>query len=143
MTKNDFSDERLSTLVTERAVRGPAGVRQDPCRHRPRQVAVKTAADSSRRELFTEYRGGRPVDDWCVAHASGKVEKRAELPAHARLLHGDIAGELVLVELSPDETPTLATKRLHPHGMPHSTAVHLLGAGVDITTISHWLSPPV
>lgn len=36
-------------------------------------------------------------------------------------------------------TPTLASKRLHPHSMRHSTAVHLLRAGVDITTISHWL----
>jgi site-specific recombinase XerD len=36
-------------------------------------------------------------------------------------------------------TPTLAAKRLHPHSMRHSTAVHLLRAGVDITTISHWL----
>jgi site-specific recombinase XerD len=36
-------------------------------------------------------------------------------------------------------TPTLGTKRLHPHSMRHSTAVHLLRAGVDITTISHWL----
>lgn len=36
-------------------------------------------------------------------------------------------------------TPTLVAKRLHPHSMRHSTAVHLLRAGVDITTISHWL----
>ena len=36
-------------------------------------------------------------------------------------------------------TPTLGTKRLHPHSLRHSTAVHLLRAGVDITTISHWL----
>jgi site-specific recombinase XerD len=36
-------------------------------------------------------------------------------------------------------TPTLAGKRLHPHSMRHSTAVHLLKAGVDLTTISHWL----
>ena len=36
-------------------------------------------------------------------------------------------------------TPTLATKRLHPHRMRHSPAVHLLHAGVDPVTISHWL----
>jgi len=35
--------------------------------------------------------------------------------------------------------PTLRGRRLHPHSMRHSTAVHLLGAGVDLTTISHWL----
>ena len=35
--------------------------------------------------------------------------------------------------------PALRTKRLHPHSMWHSTAVHLLRAGVDIVTISQWL----
>jgi site-specific recombinase XerD len=35
--------------------------------------------------------------------------------------------------------PTLAKKRLHPHSMRHSTAVHLLKSGVDIVTVSHWL----
>ncbi len=37
------------------------------------------------------------------------------------------------------DTPSLKAKRLHPHSMRHSAAVHLLRAGVDITTISHWL----
>jgi integrase/recombinase XerD len=35
--------------------------------------------------------------------------------------------------------PRLAKKRLHPHSLRHSTAVHLLKAGVDLVTISHWL----
>jgi len=30
-------------------------------------------------------------------------------------------------------------KRVHPHTMRHTTAVHLLQAGVDMVTISHWL----
>lgn len=38
-----------------------------------------------------------------------------------------------------NEAPSLASKRLHPHTMRHSTAVHLLKAGVDLSTISHWL----
>lgn len=36
-------------------------------------------------------------------------------------------------------SPSLARKKLHPHSMRHSTAVHLLKAGVDLVTISHWL----
>jgi site-specific recombinase XerD len=36
-------------------------------------------------------------------------------------------------------TTTLATKRVHPHVMRHTTAVHLLQSGVDLVTISHWL----
>ena len=36
-------------------------------------------------------------------------------------------------------SPSLAGKRLHPHSLRHSAAVHLLKAGVDLVTISHWL----
>jgi site-specific recombinase XerD len=35
--------------------------------------------------------------------------------------------------------PPMSKKRLHPHSMRHSTAVHLLRSGVDMVTISHWL----
>ncbi|MGH9884189.1 MAG: site-specific integrase [bacterium] len=34
---------------------------------------------------------------------------------------------------------TLAAKRVHPHVVRHTTAVHLLQAGVDLVTIGHWL----
>jgi site-specific recombinase XerD len=34
---------------------------------------------------------------------------------------------------------TLRGKRLHPHSLRHTTAIHLLKAGVDVVTISHWL----
>ena len=33
----------------------------------------------------------------------------------------------------------LSQKRIHPHSVRHSTAVHLLKAGVDLSTIAHWL----
>jgi integrase/recombinase XerD len=35
--------------------------------------------------------------------------------------------------------PSLADKRLHPHSLRHTTAIHLLKAGVDFATISQWL----
>jgi len=34
---------------------------------------------------------------------------------------------------------SLKTKRLHPHSIRHSTALHLLQSGVDLTMIAHWL----
>jgi integrase/recombinase XerD len=35
--------------------------------------------------------------------------------------------------------PSLGKKRLHPHSMRHSTAVHLLKSGVDLSSIANWL----
>ena len=43
------------------------------------------------------------------------------------------------VERAKLRVPGLKHKRLHPHSLRHSTAVHLLRAGVDLSTISHWL----
>lgn len=34
---------------------------------------------------------------------------------------------------------TSLVKRHHPHSMRHSTAIHLLKAGVDLSTIVNWL----
>lgn len=36
-------------------------------------------------------------------------------------------------------TPSLARKRVSPHTFRHSTAVHLVAAGVDVTVIRDWL----
>jgi site-specific recombinase XerD len=36
-------------------------------------------------------------------------------------------------------TPSLKRKKLHPHSWRHSTAVHLLRSGVDLSTIAHLL----
>jgi len=43
------------------------------------------------------------------------------------------------VEKAALRRPSLRRKRLHPHSMRHSTALHLLRSGVDLSTIAHWL----
>src|ERR1700750_657495 len=37
------------------------------------------------------------------------------------------------------EVPSLASKRVSPHTIRHTTATHLLRSGVDINTIRAWL----
>lgn len=43
------------------------------------------------------------------------------------------------VAVAAKTTPSLASKRVGPHTFRHTTAVHLLRAGVDINTIRAWL----
>ncbi|HSJ32483.1 MAG TPA: tyrosine-type recombinase/integrase [Longimicrobiales bacterium] len=42
-------------------------------------------------------------------------------------------------QLARATAPSLTSKRVHPHTYRHAAAVHLLRAGVDLVTISHWL----
>ncbi|WP_284284100.1 tyrosine-type recombinase/integrase [Mesorhizobium amorphae] len=42
-------------------------------------------------------------------------------------------------ELASKTVPSIETKRVSPHTIRHTTAVHLLRAGVDINTIRAWL----
>jgi integrase/recombinase XerD len=43
------------------------------------------------------------------------------------------------VTAGTNAAPTLAGKRIHPHSLRHTTAIHLLKAGIDFATISQWL----
>jgi site-specific recombinase XerD len=78
-------------------------------------LAERRHAPAPEDPLFPNHRGAR-LTRFGVRYLLGKY------CAHARVV-----------------MPALRAKRLHPHSMRHSTAVHLLRAGVDITTISHWL----
>lgn len=43
------------------------------------------------------------------------------------------------IESASKKTPTLSSKRISPHTFRHTTAVHLIAAGVDVTVIRSWL----
>jgi integrase/recombinase XerD len=43
------------------------------------------------------------------------------------------------VRKTAENMNSLNAKRLHPHSVRHSTAVHLLRSGVDLSTIANWL----
>jgi len=42
-------------------------------------------------------------------------------------------------DLASREHSTLRGKSIHPHSLRHTTAIHLLKAGVDFASISQWL----
>ena len=42
-------------------------------------------------------------------------------------------------EKAAERVPSIATKRVSPHSIRHTAAVHLLNAGVDIDVIRAWL----
>jgi site-specific recombinase XerD len=43
------------------------------------------------------------------------------------------------IELASAQCPALKTKNISPHTVRHTTAMHLLQAGVDITVVALWL----
>jgi len=44
-----------------------------------------------------------------------------------------------VVETTKDQCPTLKSRKISPHTLRHTTAMHLLQSGVDITVIAMWL----
>ena len=78
-------------------------------------VAESGLGDGSPERLFRNRRG-EPLTRFGVRYLLRTYKRRAET-----------------------SVPTLARKRVHPHTMRHTAAVHLLQSGVDLISISHWL----
>jgi integrase/recombinase XerD len=85
-----------------------------------------------------------------TAHLLGELlERRAEPNTNAPLFvnhHGQTLTRFGVryllkkyVALATAASPALKNKSIHPHSIRHSTAIHLLKAGVDFASISQWL----
>lgn len=81
-----------------------------------RAYLTERAVDTTSTEPVFRNHRGKPLTRFGVRYLLGKYCEQARA-----------------------RSPTLKAKRLHPHSLRHSTAVHLLRAGVDFVTISHWL----
>ncbi len=81
-----------------------------------RALVTEYGLDDGSAERLFRNRRGEPLTRFGVRYLLRAYKRRAEPSA-----------------------PTLARKRVHPHTMRHTAAVHLLQAGVDLVSISHWL----
>ena len=81
-----------------------------------RSLVVEVGLQGDSMERLFRNRRGEPLTRFGVRHILRTYARRAEAAA-----------------------PSLARKRVHPHTMRHTAAVHLLQAGVDLVSISHWL----
>jgi len=70
-----------------------------------------------------------------LLRGKGRKERVCPLwPETARSLR-----DLKHVRRAMAQIPSLEGKRIHPHSLRHSTAIHLLRARVDLATIGNWL----
>ncbi len=84
----------------------------------------------------------RALRQYLEGRAIGLEEKRSVFCNHRGFPLSRFGIRWILqkhVHQAARHTPTLKKKRLHPHSWRHSTAVHLLRSGVDLSTIAHLL----
>jgi len=81
-----------------------------------RVLLLEYGVDPAAAQPLFRNRRGEPLTRFGVRYLLGKYARRAQ-----------------------SGTTILAAKRVHPHTLRHTAAVHLLQAGVDLVTISHWL----
>lgn len=114
-----------------------------------RVVDVTLAATSSLR-LHGKGRKQRTVPLWKKTTAEIRdwlkyADLRAEQPlvptrSGTPMTRTNVAERLTLaVTAATKQCPQLAGRRISPHSLRHTTAMHLLQAGVDITVIALWL----
>ena len=109
----------------------PCQVRLQGKGHKVRLCPIWPATARLLRDLIKTARpsGPDPADELLFTNARGQPLTRFGVRYLLRK-HITVASRQVA---------TLRDKRIHPHSIRHSTAIHLLKEGVDFATISQWL----
>jgi len=80
------------------------------------------------------------IADWLEESASQEATPLFPNRAGLALSRSGVEDRLRrAVAVAADRSPSLRGKRVSPHTLRHSTAMHLLQAGVDVTVIALWL----
>ena len=114
------------------------------------QVADVTLAATSSVRLQGKGRKQRTVPLWKetaaeIRHWLKCADLRADQPlvpnrSGRPMTRTNVADRLTLaITAATTQCPRLAGRRISPHSWRHTTAMHLLQAGVDITVIALWL----
>jgi site-specific recombinase XerD len=78
--------------------------------------------------------------EWLSRPDAGEVLPVFPNRAGKRLSRAGVEYRLrVALRTASKRCPTLATRRISPHTLRHTTAMHLLQSGVDVTVIALWL----
>lgn len=101
------------------------------CLHgKGRKERVVPLWKSTARHLRTWLRD-RPVDPHTPVFPNARGESMSRSGVASRLR--------IAVQIAARRCPSLAARRVSPHTIRHTTAMHLLQSGVDITVIALWL----
>ena len=81
--------------------------------------------------------GHRSIDTTAIY---AKVDPLLPNSRGGHMTRSEIEHQLrLLLEIAAKKDPTLAQIHLSPHAMRHTTAMHLLQSGVDLSVIAMWL----
>jgi integrase/recombinase XerD len=100
--------------------------------------------------VFSKGRKERSVPLWRTTANEirkwvARIDAKSDQPlfpscSGARMTRSAVTARLQLtVQRAARALPQLAKRRISPHTIRHSTAMHMLQAGVDITLIALWL----
>lgn len=114
------------------------------------QVADLVLDGSACVRLHGKGRKDRSVPLWRTTttqlrHWLTRIDNRPDRPLFPSMVGGRLTRPAVTARLrlavqrAAAQCPSLANRRISPHCVRHSTAMHMLQAGVDITVIALWL----